>query len=79
MPLITLVGTLVPTLLAGNVIVESLFNYPGLGLLFLNSLQREDYPLLLAYTLMGGLLTVAGNFLADVLVAAADRRIEVRR
>ncbi|MEV5575300.1 ABC transporter permease [Spirillospora sp. NPDC052269] len=77
MPLITLVGTLVPTVLAGNVIVESLFNYPGLGLLFLNSLQREDYPLLLAYTLMGGFLTVAGNFLADVMVAAADRRIEV--
>ncbi|MBO0917606.1 ABC transporter permease [Streptomyces laculatispora] len=79
LPLITLVGTLVPTLLAGNLIVESLFNYPGLGLLFLNSLQREDYPLLLAYTLIGGFLTVAGSFIADLLVAAADRRIELRK
>ncbi|MFI6483478.1 ABC transporter permease [Nonomuraea sp. NPDC050663] len=78
LPLITLVGTLVPTLLAGNLIVESLFNYPGLGLLFLNSLHREDYPVLLAYTLIGGVLTVAGNFVADLLVAAADRRIELR-
>lgn len=79
LPLITLVGTLVPTLLAGNLIVESLFNYPGLGLLFLNSLQREDYPVLLAYTLVGGVLTVAGNFVADLAVAAADRRIELRK
>ncbi|NUR88114.1 MAG: ABC transporter permease [Nonomuraea sp.] len=79
LPLVTLAGTLVPTLLAGNLIVESLFNYPGLGLLFLNSLQREDYPVLLAYTLVGGVLTVAGNFAADLVVAAADRRIELRK
>ncbi|WP_329012559.1 ABC transporter permease [Streptomyces sp. NBC_00690] len=79
LPLITLVGTLIPTILAGNLIVESLFNYPGLGLLFLNSLQREDYPVLLAYTLMGGVLTVAGNFIADIAVAAADRRIELQK
>ncbi|MFI9592900.1 ABC transporter permease [Nonomuraea sp. NPDC052265] len=79
LPLVTLVGTLIPTLLAGNLIVESLFNYPGLGLLFLNSLQREDYPVLLAYTLVGGVLTVAGNFVADLVVAAADRRIELRK
>ncbi|MFJ4770806.1 ABC transporter permease [Streptomyces uncialis] len=79
LPLITLVGTLIPTVLAGNLIVESLFNYPGLGLLFLNSLHREDYPVLLAYTLMGGVLTVIGNFVADLAVAAADRRIELEK
>lgn len=79
LPTITLVGTMIPSLLAGNLIVESLFNYSGLGLLFLNSLQREDYPVLLAYTLIGGVLTVAGNFIADVAVALADRRIELAR
>ncbi|MGY3790980.1 ABC transporter permease [Streptomyces antibioticus] len=79
LPLITLAGTLIPTLLAGNLIVESLFNYPGLGLLFLNSLQHEDYPVLLAYTLIGGVLTVAGNFVADLAVFAADRRIELSK
>lgn len=77
LPVITLVGTMIPALLAGNLIVESLFNYSGLGLLFLNSLQREDYPVLLAYTLIGGVLTVAGNFVADIAVALADRRIEL--
>ncbi|MFD7154952.1 ABC transporter permease [Kribbella sp. NPDC059898] len=75
LPLITLLGLSIPSLLAGNLIAESLFNYPGLGLLFLNSLQREDYPVLLAYTLMGAVLTVLGNLLADVALAAADRRI----
>ena len=79
LPIITLVGTMIPALLAGNLIVESLFNYSGLGLLFLNSLQREDYPVLLAYTLIGGVLTVAGNFIADIAVALADRRIELAK
>lgn len=78
-PLITLVGLQIPILLAGNLIVESVFNYPGLGLLFLNSLHREDYPVLLAYTLIGGVLTVAGNFIADLMVARADRRIELKK
>lgn len=78
-PQITLVGLQIPILLAGNLIVESVFNYPGLGLLFLNSLHREDYPVLLAYTLLGGALTVAGNFFADLVVARADRRIELKK
>lgn len=78
-PLVTLVGMQIPMLLAGNLIVESVFNYPGLGLLFLNSLHREDYPVLLAYTLLGGALTVAGNFIADLVVARADRRIELKK
>ncbi|GAA2857593.1 ABC transporter permease [Microbacterium arabinogalactanolyticum] len=78
-PIITLVGVLIPTLLAGNLIVEAVFNYPGLGLLFLNSLHREDYPVLLAYTLIGGALTVIGNLVADLVVARADRRIELGR
>ncbi|KHK97786.1 hypothetical protein LK09_09810 [Microbacterium mangrovi] len=78
-PLITLIGLQIPILLAGNLIVESVFNYPGLGLLFLNSLNREDYPVLLAYTLLGGVLTVAGNLVADILVARADRRIELTK
>ena len=77
LPLITLVGLSLPALLAGNLVIEAIFNYPGLGLLFVNSLGREDYPVLLAYTLLGGFLTVAGNFLADLVLAAADPRIKL--
>lgn len=77
LPLITLVGVSVPALLAGNLVIESVFNYPGLGLLFVNSLAREDYPVLLAYTLIGGVLTVLGNLIGDLLVAIVDPRIQL--
>ena len=53
------------------------FNYPGLGLLFYNSLGNEDYPVLIAYTLIGALLTVGGNLLADIALTIADPRIRL--
>lgn len=77
LPMITLIGLSVPLLLAGNLVIESVFNYPGLGLLFFDSLQSEDYPVLLAYTLLSGALTVAGNLAADIALAVADPRIEL--
>jgi peptide/nickel transport system permease protein len=77
LPMITLIGLSVPSLLAGNIFAELIFNYPGLGLLFYNALGNEDYPLLLAYTLLGAILTVAGNFAADVALTAADPRIRL--
>ena len=77
LPMITLVGLSIPALLAGNLLIESLFNYPGLGLLFYNALGNEDYPILLAYTLLGGVLTVVGNLIADVALTVADPRIRL--
>jgi peptide/nickel transport system permease protein len=78
LPMITLIGLSIPALLAGNLIAESVFNYDGLGLLFFNSLQNEDYPVLLAYTLIGAVLTVLGNLVADVALTMADPRIRLR-
>jgi len=75
--MITLVGLSIPALLAGNLIAEVVFNYNGLGLLFYNSLQNEDYPVLLAYTLVGAILTVLGNLLADIALTVADPRIRL--
>jgi peptide/nickel transport system permease protein len=77
LPMITLIGLSIPALLAGNLIAESVFNYDGLGLLFYNSLQNEDYPVLLAYTLVGAVLTVAGNLIADIALTVADPRIRL--
>ena len=77
LPMITLVGLSIPGLLAGNLLVETLFNYQGLGLLFYNALGTEDYPILLAYTVLGGVLTVIGNLMADVAVTVADPRIRL--
>lgn len=77
LPMVTLVGLSIPALLAGNLIAETVFNFNGLGLLFYNSLQNEDYPVLLAYTLVGAVLTVAGNLLADIALTVADPRIRL--
>jgi peptide/nickel transport system permease protein len=77
LPMITLVGLSIPALLSGNLIAEYVFNYNGLGLLFYNSLQNEDYPVLLAYTLVGAILTVAGNLVADIALTMADPRIRL--
>ncbi len=77
LPMITLIGLFLPALLAGNLIVETLFNYPGLGLLFYNSLGKEDYAVLLAYTLLGAVFVLLGNFVADVALTVADPRIRL--
>jgi peptide/nickel transport system permease protein len=77
LPMITLIGLSIPLLLAGNLIIETLFNYNGLGLLFFNSLQNVDYNVLLAYTLLGAVLTVIGNLIADIALTVADPRIRL--
>jgi peptide/nickel transport system permease protein len=77
LPMVTLVGLSIPDLLAGNLITENVFNYPGLGVMFVDALQREDYPVLLGYTLMGGVLTVVGNYVADIALTVADPRIRI--
>jgi peptide/nickel transport system permease protein len=77
LPMITLIGLSIPALLAGNLFAELIFNYQGLGLLFYNSLGNEDYNVLLAYTLVGAILTVVGNFVADISLTVADPRIRL--
>jgi len=77
LPMIILVGLSVPLLLAGNLLIEYLFNYPGLGLLFYQALGNQDYNILLAYTVVGGILTVIGNLMADVAITVADPRVRV--
>jgi peptide/nickel transport system permease protein len=77
LPMATLIGLSIPALLAGNLICEYVFNYQGLGLLFYNSLGSEDYPVLLAYTLIGAVLTVVGNLAADISLTVADPRIRL--
>jgi peptide/nickel transport system permease protein len=76
-PIITLIGLFIPTLLTGDLITEYLFNYPGLGLLFFNSLQRADYPVLLAFSMLGAILVVAGNLFADIGLVVTDPRIQL--
>src|SRR6266700_4729005 len=77
LPMITLIGLSIPALLSGNLVAEYVFNYNGLGLLFYDSLGNEDYPVLIAYTLIGTVLTVLGNLIADIALTIADPRIRL--
>ena len=77
LPMVTLIGLSLPLLLAGNLVTEELFNYQGLGLLFFDSLQKADYPVMLAYTLAGAVLVVVGNLVADIALTIADPRIRL--
>ncbi|BDM71019.1 diguanylate cyclase [Streptomyces nigrescens] len=75
LPLVTLLGLYLPTLFSGTLVVESMFNYPGMGLLFWNAAQGSDFPVLLGVTLVVGVATVLGSLLADVAYAVLDPRI----
>jgi peptide/nickel transport system permease protein len=75
LPVITLVGLSVPGILGGALIVESLFNYPGMGLLFWNAAQTEDFPTMLGTILVVGLAVVLGSLLADIFYGVADPRV----
>jgi peptide/nickel transport system permease protein len=74
-PIITLIGLSLPAVLSGAVITESVFNYPGMGLLLWNAATVRDYPVLLGFTVVVGVATVAGSLLADVLYAVVDPRV----
>ncbi len=74
-PILTLLGLSLPGIISGALVTEALFNYPGMGLLFWNAAQQQDYPILLGVTLITGVATVLGSLCADVLYAVADPRI----
>jgi peptide/nickel transport system permease protein len=77
-PIIGLLGMYLPALFSGALVVESLFNYPGMGQLFWQAALKRDYPILLGVTLVISIATVAGSLVADVLYAAADPRVRLR-
>lgn len=76
-PVITLLGMYIPALFSGALVVEQLYNYPGMGLMFWQATQTRDYPILLASTLIVSLATVIGALIADVLYAVADPRVRL--
>ena len=74
-PLLTLAGFLIPRLVAGSLLIEAIFNIPGLGSLLFDSILARDLPVVLALTLLSGLATLAGTTLADVLIVWLDPRV----
>jgi len=78
LPIITLLGLSVPGLIGGSVIFEQVFGIPGMGQLFYQSVMSRDYPLVMAILTLGGILTLAGNLLADIGYMLADPRIRAK-
>ena len=75
LPLITVSATLLPALLAGSVVVETIFSIEGMGKLAVEAVKGRDRELVLSITLFSGLLTLVGYLVADVLYAIADPRV----
>jgi len=76
-PLITLLGLVLPYLLSGSIIVEQIFQWDGIGLLYFNSILSRDYPTVLGLAVVTAVATLAASLLADVLYALADPRIRL--
>lgn len=77
LPAITLVGFELPSLFGGSLIIEKIFNWPGIGQLYMSSFSLRDYPLLMGFTMFIAILTVIGTLLSDILYHIADPRVKL--
>jgi len=77
LPVVTILGLSVPGLIGGSVIFESIFSIPGMGRLFYESVMARDYPVIMGVLVIGAVLTLLGNLLADISYAAVDPRIKL--
>lgn len=77
LPAITLVGFELPALFGGSIIIEQIFNWPGIGQLYMKSFGLRDYPLLMGFTMFLAILTVIGTLLSDILYRVADPRVRL--
>ena len=74
-PVIALLGVMLPAMLGGTVFVEQVFSWPGMGMLAARSIRDRDYDLVTGIVVVGSVLVILGNLLADLLHAAVDPRV----
>ena len=77
LPMITIAGIQMPTLLGGALVTETVFTWPGMGRLFLDSLSYRDYPVVMGILMFSAVLVLLGNLIADILYAVCDPRIRL--
>ena len=75
LPIITILGLDLPSLISGSFIIEYIFSWPGMGQLGVQAVFQRDYPILMATILFSSILIIIGNLLADLSYAYADPRI----
>lgn len=78
LPAITLFAFELPALFSGAIIIEQIFNWPGIGAIYMQAFSVRDYPLLMGFTMFIALLTVISNLIADLLYGVADPRVRVK-
>ncbi len=74
-PIITVIGLSLPVLFGGAVIIETIFQWPGIGLMFMNAITSRDSPVIMGYVLFSAVLVLASNLLTDIVYSWADPRI----
>ncbi len=77
-PVVTLVGLSLPAVFTAGLIVEDLFNFPGVGLQYYTAATQDDFPMILGITLLVGAITVVATILADLAYAWLDPRVRYR-
>jgi len=75
LPVVTILGLSIPGLIGGSVIFESIFSIPGMGQLFYQSVMARDYPVVMGVLVLGAMLTLVGNLIADISYGLVDPRI----
>lgn len=76
LPIITIIGMNLASLVCGSFIIESVFGWPGVGSFAMEAIGKRDYPVIMAYVMLSGFILVVGNFVADILYSLADPRIK---
>ena len=77
LPVVTLIGSTIGVAIGGAIFIESVFNWPGMGLLLVNAVNTRDYPVIMCATLVVGACVILVNLLTDIAYAAVDPRIQV--
>ncbi|MDO4291896.1 MAG: ABC transporter permease [Eubacteriales bacterium] len=77
-PIITVIGMEIPVLFGGQVIIEQVFSWPGLGLMTMSAITSRDYPVIMGVCLLSAIVVLAGNLITDILYALADPTIQLK-
>ena len=77
-PVITVIGMQIPMLFGGQVIIEQVFSWPGLGLMTMSAISNRDYPVIMGVCLLSAIVVLAANLITDILYALADPTIQLK-
>ena len=77
LPIAAFAGYSITGLLGGSIFIETVFSYPGMGLLFINSLTNRDYSVITALVLLFGILNLIGTLLSDIILSIVDPRVRI--